>query len=108
MYFVRKEQIIDSKMGNKKGGNLDSNRGFRGSLPQVALNLLAAVGLFVVYFCMAASNRVFGILLIALQSRFPAASVKALNSLSGVVSAVPYLIGVFKGYNRLIGLLGVS
>ena len=55
-------------------------------------DVLSVLGLFVQYFCMSATTRVFGILLIALQSRFPTASMTALSSLSGVVSAVPYAI----------------
>ena len=55
-------------------------------------DVLSVLGLFIVYFCMSATTRVYGILLIALQSRFPTASMTALSSLSGIVSAVPYAI----------------
>ena len=55
-------------------------------------DVLSVIGLFLVYFCMSATTRVYGILLIALQDRFPTASMTALSSLSGVVSAVPYAI----------------
>ena len=53
-------------------------------------DILCVAALFIVYFCMAATNRVFGILLIALRRRFPSASITALSSLSGVVSALPF------------------
>ena len=56
---------------------------------------LCVAALFLVYFCMAASNRVFGILLIALRERFPDASITALSSLSGVVSALQFCAAPF-------------
>ena len=77
---------------SSKCGNVNNNNKNR-NIHRTIGDVLSILGLFLTFFCMAASNRVYGILLIELQARFPSASMKALNSLSGVVGSLHFIVG---------------
>ena len=69
--------------GDGEDGEVGGGGGGVGS-GGVGSGILCVIGSWLVYFVMASTNRVFGILLIALRLRFPAASIASLSSLNGV------------------------
>ena len=56
------------------------------------VDILVIMGFFLVYFCTAAIDRVFGVLLVEFGAKFPETSSTNLSSLGGVVNGL-YFIG---------------
>ena len=60
---------------------------------QYIVNVFIVFSFFLVYFCTAANDRIFGILLVELRAKFPSAPTASLTVLGSIVTGLCFGMG---------------